>query len=81
MKDRATGRSRGFGFVTYASDREAMSALENMNEVELVRRVTQKSVYANTLHRMAEEYASIMPTRMQRGDTELGLGLERRILG
>lgn len=36
MKDRSTGRSRGFGFVTYANDKEALSALENMNEVELV---------------------------------------------
>ncbi|TIC37632.1 hypothetical protein E3Q09_00641 [Wallemia mellicola] len=35
MKDRQTGRSRGFGFVTYANDREASSALESMNEVEL----------------------------------------------
>ena len=36
MKDRQTGRSRGFGFVTYTNDREASSALESMNEVELV---------------------------------------------
>lgn len=36
MKDRSTGRSRGFGFVTYANDKEALSALESMNEVELV---------------------------------------------
>ncbi|KAJ7487770.1 hypothetical protein FB451DRAFT_1528322 [Mycena latifolia] len=35
MKDRETGRSRGFGFVTYSSEQEANAAIENMNEQEL----------------------------------------------
>jgi len=35
MKDRDTGRSRGFGFVTYAAPQEAEGAINNMNEQEL----------------------------------------------
>jgi cold-inducible RNA-binding protein len=35
MRDRDTGRSRGFGFVTYGSPQEADTAISNMNEQEL----------------------------------------------
>ncbi|KAI9437457.1 hypothetical protein H4582DRAFT_2111763 [Lactarius indigo] len=35
MRDRDTGRSRGFAFVTYGSEAEANTAVENMNEQEL----------------------------------------------
>ena len=31
IHDRATGRSRGFGFVTYENDADADSAIEQMN--------------------------------------------------
>ncbi|KAG8907444.1 hypothetical protein FRB99_004239 [Tulasnella sp. 403] len=35
MRDRDTGRSRGFGFVTYSTDQEASNAITNMNDQEL----------------------------------------------
>ncbi|PVI02456.1 RNA-binding domain-containing protein, partial [Periconia macrospinosa] len=34
VKDRDTGRSRGFGFVRFAQDSEADAAMQNMNNVE-----------------------------------------------
>jgi len=34
VKDRDTGRSRGFGFVRYAQETEADTAMQNMNNVE-----------------------------------------------
>lgn len=35
MRDRETGRSRGFGFVTYGSEGEAQGAIDGLNEQEL----------------------------------------------
>ncbi|KAF7350436.1 RNA-binding domain-containing protein [Mycena venus] len=35
MKDRETGRSRGFGFVTYSTDDEAQQAIDRMNDQDL----------------------------------------------
>ncbi|OAL55706.1 hypothetical protein IQ07DRAFT_583151, partial [Pyrenochaeta sp. DS3sAY3a] len=36
VKDRDTGRSRGFGFVRYANDSEADAAMQGMNNEECV---------------------------------------------
>lgn len=32
MRDRETGRSRGFGFVTFASPDDANAAIQGLNE-------------------------------------------------
>ena len=38
LQDRETGRSRGFGFVTYASDDEAKAAIEKFHDFEFMGR-------------------------------------------
>jgi len=35
MRDRDTGRSRGFGFVTYGSEQEAQAAISGLHDQEL----------------------------------------------
>ena len=35
ITDRATGRSRGFGFVTFADEAAAKKAVDEMNEKEI----------------------------------------------
>lgn len=35
MRDRETGRSRGFGFVTYGSQAEADAAITGLHDQEL----------------------------------------------
>ncbi len=34
MRDHETGRSRGFGFITYGTDSEAVTAIQELNEQE-----------------------------------------------
>lgn len=34
MRDRDTGRSRGFGFVTFSTEGEANAAIQGLNEQE-----------------------------------------------
>ncbi|KAI8585223.1 hypothetical protein HDU87_001392 [Geranomyces variabilis] len=35
LKDRETGRSRGFGFVTFAEEAQAQAAIDGMNDQDL----------------------------------------------
>ncbi len=35
IKDRATNRSKGFGFVTYVNDEDADKAIEALNDFEV----------------------------------------------
>jgi len=35
IRDRETGRSKGFGFVTFENEADAISAMESLNEKEL----------------------------------------------
>ena len=38
LQDRETGRSRGFGFVTYSSDEEAKAAIDKFHDFEFMGR-------------------------------------------
>ena len=41
IKDKFTGRSRGFGFVEMPNDDEGQKAIEGMNDVELAGRAVR----------------------------------------
>jgi cold-inducible RNA-binding protein len=44
MRDRDTGRSRGFGFVTYGSQSEADAAINSLHDQELDGRYVSQRV-------------------------------------
>lgn len=44
INDRETGRSRGFGFVTFTNDDDATKAIDGMNDKELDGRTITVSV-------------------------------------
>lgn len=44
ITDRATGRSKGFGFVTFASDEDAQAAIEALNGKEIAGRTATVNV-------------------------------------
>lgn len=44
INDRETGRSRGFGFVTFTNDDDAQKAIDGMNDKELDGRTISVSV-------------------------------------
>jgi cold-inducible RNA-binding protein len=53
ITDRETGRSRGFGFVTFANDEGAMSAVSEMNGAQLDGRTIRVNEAENQVPRRA----------------------------
>ena len=44
MVDRATGRSRGFGYVTFSTSHDAVTAVNQMDEQELDGRIIKVGI-------------------------------------
>ena len=49
VKDRDTGRSRGFGFVRFSQEADAESAVAAMNNVELVHSLLQHCCFGGAV--------------------------------
>ena len=49
VKDRDTGRSRGFGFVRYTQESDAQKAIDTMNNVEYERLIAVTVVAVATV--------------------------------
>ncbi|CAI2177405.1 8738_t:CDS:2 [Funneliformis geosporum] len=55
IRDRDTGRSRGFGFVTFANNEDAETAIQNLNDQEFDGR-TIKGEYKFFLFDLSKVY-------------------------
>ncbi|MCG8558137.1 MAG: RNA-binding protein [Proteobacteria bacterium] len=73
--DRETGRSRGFGFVTFADDQAGQQALEQMDGAEL----DGRNLRVNEAHDRAERprYSGGPDSGYQRGGPDRGKGRRR----
>ncbi|TQS34562.1 hypothetical protein Golomagni_05047 [Golovinomyces magnicellulatus] len=49
VKDRETGRSRGFGFVRYRNEQDADKAISHMNSTEYFLRALERNKLSNNL--------------------------------
>lgn len=56
MKDRETGRSRGFGFVTYTTQEEADMAIRGLNEQQLDGRIIRVNMANARPNRSTSEF-------------------------
>ena len=69
IKDKYSGRSKGFGFVTFADDEAAKKAIEEMNEKD----VEGRALKVNEARPMEER-----PPRRDFGGRGRGFGGQRR---
>jgi len=59
VKDRDTGRSRGFGFVRYANDSEADAAMQALNNEECVKSTSALAVPPPIVHGCRPTFGAI----------------------
>src|SRR5882762_2292370 len=61
MRDMATGRARGFGFVEMSSDDEAQKAISELNEFQLGGRSSPSTKRVQRRHRVAAADGMVAP--------------------